>query len=86
MTVLERFRTSIHSAIDRVHDITDGDAPRFNKSLVLQHAEPQETFFSQLLPGVRYITSMSYGGHANQFVGISNLLYVAKITNRVAIM
>lgn len=57
-----------------------------NKSLVLRHSEPQPTFFSQIVPDVRYITTMSYGGHANQFVGIINLLYLAKLVNRVAIV
>lgn len=83
----DRIRTSLHSAIDRVHDLTEGTATGgFNKSLVLRYPEPQPTFFSQLVPDVRYITSMSYGGHANQLVGIINLLYLAKVTNRVAIM
>lgn len=83
----DRIRTSLHSAIDRVHDLTEGAATGgLNKSLVLRHMEPQPTFFSQLVPDVRYITSMSYGGHANQLVGIINLLYLAKLTNRVAIM
>lgn len=83
----DRIRTSLHSAIDRVHDLTEGAASGgLNKSLVLRYPEPQPTFFSQLVPDVRYITSMSYGGHANQLVGIINLLYLAKLTNRVAIM
>ncbi|GAA6025703.1 hypothetical protein JCM8202_002703 [Rhodotorula sphaerocarpa] len=82
----ERIRTSLHSAIDRVHDLTDKDIPSFDKSLVLQHPEPQTEFFHQVKPGVRYITSMSYGGHANQFVGIYNLLLLAKMTSRVAII
>ncbi|GAA5975685.1 hypothetical protein JCM10908_005242 [Rhodotorula pacifica] len=38
------------------------------------------------MPDVRYITTMSYGGHANQFIGVMNLLYLAKVTNRVAII
>ncbi|KAG0658108.1 hypothetical protein C6P46_006067 [Rhodotorula mucilaginosa] len=77
----------LKSAIDRVHDLTEGTATGgFNKSLVLRYPEPQPTFFSQLVPDVRYITSMSYGGHANQLVGIINLLYLAKVTNRVAII
>ncbi|BGP57326.1 hypothetical protein JCM8202v2_004967 [Rhodotorula sphaerocarpa] len=74
------------TAIDRVHDLTDKDIPSFDKSLVLQHPEPQTEFFHQVKPGVRYITSMSYGGHANQFVGIYNLLLLAKMTSRVAII
>lgn len=82
----ERIRTSLHSAIDRVHDLTDKDIPSFDKSLVLRLPEPQTEFFHQVKPGVRYITSMSYGGHANQFVGIYNLLLLAKMTSRVAIM
>lgn len=77
----------MHTAIDRVHDLTEAAAAGgFNKSLVLRHPEPQPTFFSQLMPDVRYITTMSYGGHANQLVGIINLLHLAKLTNRVAVM
>lgn len=72
---------------------------------------PQDTLQSQLKSGVRYITTMSYGGHgasspfrapaaqadlptparppslaANQFMAIENLLYLAKLLSRVAIV
>ncbi|GAA6059708.1 hypothetical protein JCM10212_000236 [Sporobolomyces blumeae] len=53
---------------------------------VLNFDAPQDTLRSQLKPGVRYATSMSYGGHANQMISIQKLLYFATITNRVPII
>lgn len=53
---------------------------------VLNHDTPQQTLASQMKDGVRYATSMSYGGHANQMISIQKLLYFAKITNRVPII
>ncbi|GAA5958691.1 hypothetical protein JCM3765_006005 [Sporobolomyces pararoseus] len=59
----------------------------FDASLVLNHPEAaQDTLVSQLKPSVRYITTLSYGGHANQFIGIQNLLYLGKLLNRVVII
>ncbi|KAL8286438.1 hypothetical protein RQP46_004455 [Phenoliferia psychrophenolica] len=40
----------------------------------------------QLRPDVRYVTGLSFGGHANQFLSTGKLLYLAKILNRVAII
>lgn len=48
--------------------------------------EPQDRMDSQLKKGVRYVTTVAYGGHANQFIALVKLLYLAKITNRVAIL
>ncbi|GAA5943703.1 hypothetical protein JCM3775_001341 [Rhodotorula graminis] len=82
----ERIRDSLHSAAHRLHDLT-AEKAGMNKSLVLNFPdEPQDTFMSQLKPGVRYITTMSYGGHANQFMAIENLLYLSKLLSRVAIV
>ncbi|GAA5914475.1 O-fucosyltransferase family protein [Sporobolomyces salmoneus] len=58
-----------------------------DEGAVLNHPDvPQASLLSQLKPGVRYITSMSYGGHANQFIGIQNLLHLGKLLNRVVII
>ncbi|GAA6058078.1 hypothetical protein JCM3770_002252 [Rhodotorula araucariae] len=81
-----RIRTSLHSASHRLHDLT-AEQVRFNKSYVLNFPDqPQDTLRSQIKPDVRYITTMSYGGHANQFMAIENLLYLAKLLSRVAII
>ncbi|GAA5933945.1 O-fucosyltransferase family protein [Sporobolomyces koalae] len=53
---------------------------------VLNFETPQKTVQSQLRPGVRYVSAMSYGGHANQMISIQKLLYFAKLTNRVPII
>ncbi|KAI5476077.1 GDP-fucose protein O-fucosyltransferase [Pseudohyphozyma bogoriensis] len=57
-----------------------------DKTLVVNFAEPQERLSLQLKDGIRYVTGLAYGGHANQFISIGRLLYYAKITNRVAII
>ena len=57
----------------------------FDSSLVLNYPTPQAKFASQLKPGVRYITSIGFGGHSNQFIGVVKLIYLAQLTNRVAI-
>ncbi|KAI5478250.1 GDP-fucose protein O-fucosyltransferase [Pseudohyphozyma bogoriensis] len=56
------------------------------KSWVINFDEPQETVQKQMKKGVRYVTSLAYGGHANQFISIGKLLYLAKLTHRVAII
>ncbi|BGP19271.1 hypothetical protein JCM10213_008211 [Rhodosporidiobolus nylandii] len=53
---------------------------------VLNFDTPRETLREQLKPGVRYVTAMAYGGHANQLISIGKMLYFAKITNRVGII
>ncbi|GAA5989000.1 hypothetical protein JCM11641_001110 [Rhodosporidiobolus odoratus] len=53
---------------------------------VLNYDHAAETLREQLKPGVRYVTAMAYGGHANQLISIQKLLYFAKITNRVGII
>ncbi|GAA6010954.1 hypothetical protein JCM10207_004011 [Rhodosporidiobolus poonsookiae] len=53
---------------------------------VLNFDTPQETLRSQLKTGVRYVTAMAYGGHANQMISIMRMLYFAKMTNRVGII
>ena len=58
----------------------------FDTSLVLNNPFPQATFAMQLKPGVRYITSIGFGGHSNQFIGVVKLIYLAQLTNRVAIV
>ncbi|GAA5935654.1 uncharacterized protein JCM15063_001764 [Sporobolomyces koalae] len=55
-------------------------------SRVINHPDPQDSYVAQLKPDVRYVTTLSYGGHANQFIGIQNLLYLAKVLNRVAVV
>ena len=57
----------------------------FDTSLVLNFPTPQDRFSSQLKPGVRYITSIGFGGHSNQFIGVVKLFYLGQLTNRVAI-
>ena len=39
-----------------------------------------------LHPGPQYIISMPFGGTGNQFLAMMNMLYIAKHTDRVAIM
>ncbi|KAL8286991.1 hypothetical protein RQP46_003997 [Phenoliferia psychrophenolica] len=56
------------------------------KDLVLNFEEPQETLKMQMKLDVRYVTSVAFGGHANQFISIGKLLYLAKILDRVAII
>ncbi|KAL8286852.1 hypothetical protein RQP46_003858 [Phenoliferia psychrophenolica] len=58
----------------------------FDRSLVLNFQEPQDSYKVQLKHEVRYVTTMSYGGHANQFISIYNLMFVGKILNRVVII
>lgn len=53
---------------------------------VLNHASPRATFREQLKTGVRYVTTMAYGGHANQFISIQKMLYMAKQTSRVGLI
>ncbi|GAA5969741.1 hypothetical protein JCM11641_008024 [Rhodosporidiobolus odoratus] len=53
---------------------------------VLRFPAPQESLESQIKPGVRYVTTLSYGGHANQFMAIQNLLYLGKLLHRVVII
>lgn len=53
---------------------------------VLNFATPQDTLAAQLKAGVRYITTMAYGGHANQFISIQKMLFMAKQTSRVAVI
>ncbi|KAK4703771.1 hypothetical protein P7C70_g2446, partial [Phenoliferia sp. Uapishka_3] len=60
--------------------------PRFDKALVLNFNTSQDSYKMQLKRDVRYVTTMSYGGHANQFIGIYNLLYLGKVLNRVVII
>ncbi|BGP14734.1 hypothetical protein JCM10213v2_002685 [Rhodosporidiobolus nylandii] len=81
-----RIRAKLHSATHSLHDLTAEPVEPFDRSLVLNFPYPQNTLESQLKPGVRYVTTMSYGGHANQFMAIENLLYLAKLLNRVAII
>ncbi|GAA5861415.1 hypothetical protein JCM8547_006122 [Rhodosporidiobolus lusitaniae] len=82
-----RLQHGVHHAVDILHDYVAKEPVRgFNKSLVLNYDEPQDTMVSQLKPGVRYITTLSYGGHANQFMAIENLLYLGKLLNRVVII
>ncbi|KAM0755345.1 hypothetical protein T439DRAFT_1154 [Meredithblackwellia eburnea MCA 4105] len=58
----------------------------FDKGLVLNFKEPQDSYRVQLKTDVRYITTMSYGGHANQFISIYNLLFLGKLLRRVVII
>ncbi|GAA6061938.1 hypothetical protein JCM10212_001506 [Sporobolomyces blumeae] len=81
----EGISRSVHKAVSWL-DRSGGSRGRFNSSLVLNHSVAQDSFHRQLKPDVRYITTMSYGGHANQFIGIQNMLYLAKLLNRVAII
>ncbi|GAA6014240.1 hypothetical protein JCM10207_006143 [Rhodosporidiobolus poonsookiae] len=81
-----RIRNKVHSALERLHDLTAEPVQGFDKSLVLNYPEPQDTLTSQIKPGVRYIATLSYGGHANQFMAIQNLLYLGKLLNRVVII
>ncbi|GAA6005791.1 hypothetical protein JCM11491_004012 [Sporobolomyces phaffii] len=68
-------------------DSSHRDHQPLNLSLIINYpTTPQDSLSSQLKPGVRYITALSYGGHANQFIGIQNLLYLGKVLNRVAII
>ncbi|KAM0791403.1 hypothetical protein ACM66B_005864 [Microbotryomycetes sp. NB124-2] len=53
---------------------------------VLRHPRPQVTLRSQLADDVQYITTMTFGGQANQALAVINLLYIAKHTGRVAIL
>ncbi|SGZ32294.1 BQ5605_C040g11848 [Microbotryum silenes-dioicae] len=53
---------------------------------IFNHDTPQPTLETQLKKGVRYITSIAYGGHANQMISIARQLLLAKLTNRVAII
>ncbi|KAI5481598.1 hypothetical protein MNV49_002824 [Pseudohyphozyma bogoriensis] len=59
---------------------------KFDKTLAINFVEPQDSYKVQLKYDVRYIVSMSYGGFANQFIGIYHLLYLAKLLRRVAII
>ncbi|GAA6000105.1 O-fucosyltransferase family protein [Rhodotorula paludigena] len=81
-----RLRESVHDAAHRLHDLTAEPVLGFDKSLVLSHPEPQKSYKMQMKDGVRYITTMTYGGHANQFIAIQNLLYLGKLLNRVTII
>ncbi|GAA5895783.1 hypothetical protein JCM6882_001380 [Rhodosporidiobolus microsporus] len=53
---------------------------------VLNYNESRPTMKEQLKPGVRYVTAMAYGGHANQFISIMRMLYMGQLTNRVGII
>ncbi|BGP42713.1 hypothetical protein JCM10449v2_006725 [Rhodotorula kratochvilovae] len=53
---------------------------------VLNYNTSRPTLKEQLKPGVRYVTAMAYGGHANQMISIQKMLYFAKMTNRVGII
>ncbi|GAA6002968.1 O-fucosyltransferase family protein [Rhodotorula paludigena] len=57
-----------------------------NLSKILNYDEPRATLREQLKPGLRYVTAMAYGGHANQLISIQKMLYFAKMTNRVGII
>ncbi|GAA5874076.1 hypothetical protein JCM8547_004821 [Rhodosporidiobolus lusitaniae] len=53
---------------------------------VVKNPGPADTLREQLKEGVRYVTALAYGGHANQLIGIQKMLYFAKMTNRVGII
>ncbi|GAA5821649.1 hypothetical protein JCM11251_000952 [Rhodosporidiobolus azoricus] len=53
---------------------------------VLNYNESRPTMKEQLKPGVRYVTAMAYGGHANQFISIMRMLHVGQLTNRVGVI
>ncbi|GAA6058009.1 hypothetical protein JCM3770_006644 [Rhodotorula araucariae] len=53
---------------------------------VLNYNTSRPTLREQLKPGMRYVTAMAYGGHANQMISIQKMLYFAKMTNRVGII
>lgn len=53
---------------------------------VVNFAEPQDVLQEQFKEGINYVTTLSWGGHANQFLAIIHLLHLAKILDRVAIM
>lgn len=73
---------------------------------MLNYPVPQAKLEKQLKSGVRYVTSIAFGGHcelvsylictgdthhwlrtiANQFIATVKLVYLAKLTSRVAIM
>ncbi|KAM0753009.1 hypothetical protein T439DRAFT_187623 [Meredithblackwellia eburnea MCA 4105] len=55
-------------------------------SEMINFVEPQETLRIQLKQGVRYLTALAYGGHANQFISIGKLLYLGKLLNRVVLI
>ncbi|GAA5873183.1 hypothetical protein JCM16303_006963 [Sporobolomyces ruberrimus] len=70
----------------RIDDSLDYVEPLDLSLVIHDPIKPQDYLSAQLKPEVRYITSMSYGGHANQFIGIQNLLYLGKLLNRVVIV
>ncbi|GAA6034389.1 hypothetical protein JCM8097_002699 [Rhodosporidiobolus ruineniae] len=78
--------SKVHNAAQVLQGLTEEPVKPFDRSLVLQYDEPQDTLVTQLKQGVRYVTTLSYGGHANQFMGIQNLLYLGKLLNRVVII
>ncbi|GAA5828350.1 hypothetical protein JCM11251_006209 [Rhodosporidiobolus azoricus] len=86
VTALDRHTNARGRLRSLIHDLTGERIEGFNKSIVLNFDEPQPLLTSQIKPGVRYITTLSYGGHANQFIGIQNLLYLGKLLNRVVII
>ncbi|GAA6032966.1 hypothetical protein JCM8097_000073 [Rhodosporidiobolus ruineniae] len=67
-------------------DEVTGPYEPLNVTKVINFAEPQGTLQEQLKEGVRYVTAMAYGGHANQMISIMKMLYFGKLTNRVGII
>ncbi|GAA5911196.1 hypothetical protein JCM6882_006603 [Rhodosporidiobolus microsporus] len=87
ITALDRHTDARGRLRNLIHDLTSERIQGFNKSIVLNFPDkPQPLLTDQLKPGVRYITTLSYGGHANQFIGIHNLLYLGKLLNRVVVI
>ncbi|KPV73853.1 uncharacterized protein RHOBADRAFT_54447 [Rhodotorula graminis WP1] len=74
-----------HNGQDTVED-DDFEFEPLDPLLVLNYNTSRPTIKEQLKPGLRYVATMAYGGHANQMISINKMLYFAKVTGRVAII